>query len=41
MEALTRALSAELAPQVIRMVGLRPQGLPETGTLKEAFEPRE
>jgi NAD(P)-dependent dehydrogenase (short-subunit alcohol dehydrogenase family) len=40
MEALTRALSAELAPQGIRVVGLRPQGLPETGTLKEAFEPR-
>jgi len=40
MEALTRALSAELAPQGIRVVGLRPQGIPETATLKEAFEPR-
>jgi NAD(P)-dependent dehydrogenase (short-subunit alcohol dehydrogenase family) len=40
MEALTRELSAELAPQGIRVVGLRPQGMPETGTLKEAFEPR-
>ena len=40
MEALTRDLSAELAPQGIRVVGLRPQGMPETGTLKEAFEPR-
>jgi len=39
-EALTRDLSAELAPQGIRVVGLRPQGMPETGTLKEAFEPR-
>jgi NAD(P)-dependent dehydrogenase (short-subunit alcohol dehydrogenase family) len=39
-EALTRALSAELAPQGIRVVGLRPQAIPETGTLKEAFEAR-
>ena len=39
-EALTRVLSAELAPQGIRVVGLRPQGIPETGTLKEAFEAR-
>jgi NAD(P)-dependent dehydrogenase (short-subunit alcohol dehydrogenase family) len=39
-EALTRDLSAELAPHGIRVVGLRPQGLPETDTLKEAFEPR-
>jgi NAD(P)-dependent dehydrogenase (short-subunit alcohol dehydrogenase family) len=39
-EALTRALSAELAPQGIRVVGLRPQAMPETGTIKEAFEPR-
>jgi NAD(P)-dependent dehydrogenase (short-subunit alcohol dehydrogenase family) len=39
-EALTRGLSAELAPQGIRVVGLRPNGLPETGSLKEAFEPR-
>src|ERR1700716_3481812 len=40
MEALTRDLSAELAPQGIRVVGLRPQGMPETRTIKEAFEPR-
>jgi NAD(P)-dependent dehydrogenase (short-subunit alcohol dehydrogenase family) len=40
MEALTRDLSAELAPQGIRVVGLRPQAMPETGTIKEAFEPR-
>ena len=38
-EALTRDLSAELAPHGIRVVGLRPQGMPETGTIKEAFEP--
>jgi NAD(P)-dependent dehydrogenase (short-subunit alcohol dehydrogenase family) len=34
-EALTRDLSAELAPQGIRVVGLRPQGMPETRTIKE------
>jgi NAD(P)-dependent dehydrogenase (short-subunit alcohol dehydrogenase family) len=39
-EALTRDLSAELAPQGIRVVGLRPQGMPETPTIKDAFEPR-
>jgi NAD(P)-dependent dehydrogenase (short-subunit alcohol dehydrogenase family) len=39
-EALTRGLSAELAPQGIRVVGLRPHGLPETGSLREAFEVR-
>ena len=39
-EALTRVLSAELAPQGIRVVGLRPQAIPETGTLKEAVEVR-
>jgi len=37
-EALTRDLSAELAPQGIRVVGLRPHGMPETSTMKEAFE---
>ena len=40
MEALTRSLSAELAPQGIRVVGLRPQGMPETRTIRNAFEPR-
>jgi NAD(P)-dependent dehydrogenase (short-subunit alcohol dehydrogenase family) len=40
MEALTRNLSAELAPQGIRVVGLRPQAMPESSTIKEAFEPR-
>src|SRR5215216_1898914 len=39
-EGLTRHLSAELAPHGIRVVGLRPQGMPETRTIKEAFEPR-
>ena len=39
-EALTRELSAELAPHGIRVVGLRPQGISETDSLKEAFEPR-
>jgi NAD(P)-dependent dehydrogenase (short-subunit alcohol dehydrogenase family) len=37
-EALTRDLSTELAPQGIRVVGLRPHGMPETGTMKELFE---
>lgn len=39
-EALTRDLSAELAPHGIRVVGLRPQAMPETATIREAFEPR-
>ena len=39
-EALTRVLSAELAPHGVRVVGLRPQAIPETGTLKEAYEAR-
>src|SRR5262249_36141411 len=38
VEALTRGLSAELAPQGIRVVGLRSQGIPETGRIKESFE---
>jgi NAD(P)-dependent dehydrogenase (short-subunit alcohol dehydrogenase family) len=37
VEALTRGLSAELAPHGIRVVGLRPQGMPETGRIKESF----
>jgi NAD(P)-dependent dehydrogenase (short-subunit alcohol dehydrogenase family) len=37
VEALTRNLSAELAPQGIRVVGLRPQAMPETGRIKESF----
>jgi NAD(P)-dependent dehydrogenase (short-subunit alcohol dehydrogenase family) len=39
-EALTRDLSAELGPHGIRVVGLRPQGMPETRTIKDAYEPR-
>jgi NAD(P)-dependent dehydrogenase (short-subunit alcohol dehydrogenase family) len=38
VESLTRGLSAELAPQGIRVVGLRPQGIPETPRIKENFE---
>jgi NAD(P)-dependent dehydrogenase (short-subunit alcohol dehydrogenase family) len=38
VEALTRGLSAELAPQGIRVVGLRPQAMPETGRIKGSFE---
>ncbi len=40
MEALTRDLSVELAPHGLRVVGLRPQAMPETDTIKKAFEPR-
>jgi NAD(P)-dependent dehydrogenase (short-subunit alcohol dehydrogenase family) len=39
-EALTRDLSAELAPHGIRVVGLRPYAMPETRTIKDAYEPR-
>jgi NAD(P)-dependent dehydrogenase (short-subunit alcohol dehydrogenase family) len=37
VEALTRGLSAELAPHGIRVVGLRPQGIPETRRIKDSF----
>jgi NAD(P)-dependent dehydrogenase (short-subunit alcohol dehydrogenase family) len=37
-EAMTRDLSYELAPQGIRVVGLRPHGIPETSTMREVFE---
>jgi NAD(P)-dependent dehydrogenase (short-subunit alcohol dehydrogenase family) len=37
-EAMTRDLSAELAPLGIRVVGLRPHGMPETGMMKEVFD---
>ena len=37
-EALTRDLSAELAPHGIRVVNLRPHGLPETSTMREVFD---
>jgi NAD(P)-dependent dehydrogenase (short-subunit alcohol dehydrogenase family) len=37
VEQITRNLSAELASHGIRVVGLRPQGMPETGTINEVF----
>jgi NAD(P)-dependent dehydrogenase (short-subunit alcohol dehydrogenase family) len=37
IESLTRALSAELGPQGIRAVCLRPDGMPETGTIDVVF----
>ena len=37
VEQITRNLSVELAPQGIRVVGLRPQGMPETGRIKDSF----
>jgi NAD(P)-dependent dehydrogenase (short-subunit alcohol dehydrogenase family) len=37
-EALTRDLSAEFAPHGLRVVGLRPHGLPETPMVKGLFE---
>jgi NAD(P)-dependent dehydrogenase (short-subunit alcohol dehydrogenase family) len=37
-EALTRDLSAELAPHGLRVVALRPHGLPETDTMRELYE---
>jgi NAD(P)-dependent dehydrogenase (short-subunit alcohol dehydrogenase family) len=37
VEQITRNLSAELAAQGIRVVGLRPQGMPDSGTIKEVF----
>lgn len=39
-EALTRQLSAEFAPHGVRVVGVRPQAMPETPTIRDAFEPR-
>ena len=37
-EALTRDLSLEFASQGLRVVCLRPHGIPETNTMKEVFE---
>lgn len=37
-EALTRDLSFEFAPQGLRVVCLRPHGLPETHTMTEVYE---
>jgi NAD(P)-dependent dehydrogenase (short-subunit alcohol dehydrogenase family) len=39
-EAMTRHLSAELASHGVRVVGLRPQAIPETPAIRDAFEPR-
>jgi NAD(P)-dependent dehydrogenase (short-subunit alcohol dehydrogenase family) len=39
-EALTRDLSSELAPQGIRVVGLRPQAMPAAHKITAAFEAR-
>jgi NAD(P)-dependent dehydrogenase (short-subunit alcohol dehydrogenase family) len=36
--ALTRTLSAELAPQGVRVVCLVPNAMPETATIRESFE---
>jgi NAD(P)-dependent dehydrogenase (short-subunit alcohol dehydrogenase family) len=37
VEQLTRNLSAELAPKGIRVLGLRPTGMPDSGTIHEVF----
>ncbi len=37
-EAMTRDLSLEFAPQGIRVVGLRPHGMPETSTMRDVFD---
>lgn len=37
VEGLTRGLSAELAPHGIRVVGLRPEAMPDSGTIEEVF----
>jgi NAD(P)-dependent dehydrogenase (short-subunit alcohol dehydrogenase family) len=40
-EALTRQLSAELSPHGVRVIGLRPQAMPESvGSRKRFYEPR-
>jgi NAD(P)-dependent dehydrogenase (short-subunit alcohol dehydrogenase family) len=38
LEAMTRDLSHELSPKGIRVVGLRPHGIPETSMMKEVFD---
>jgi NAD(P)-dependent dehydrogenase (short-subunit alcohol dehydrogenase family) len=35
---MTRDLSLELAPQGIRVVGLRPHGIPASNTMREVFD---
>jgi NAD(P)-dependent dehydrogenase (short-subunit alcohol dehydrogenase family) len=39
-EALTRELSAELAPHGVRVVGLRPHAMPETRAIQHGYEVR-
>ena len=36
-EALIRDLSVELAPHGVRVIGIRTQGMPDSGTIKEVF----
>jgi NAD(P)-dependent dehydrogenase (short-subunit alcohol dehydrogenase family) len=36
-EALIRDLSVELAPQGVRVLGVRTQGMPDSGTIEEVF----
>jgi NAD(P)-dependent dehydrogenase (short-subunit alcohol dehydrogenase family) len=37
VEGITRGLSAELAPHGIRVVGLRPLAMPDSGTIEEVY----
>ncbi|MBB6305057.1 SDR family NAD(P)-dependent oxidoreductase [Rhizobium leucaenae] len=37
VESLTRGLSAEFARHGVRVVGLRPLGMPDSGTIKEVY----
>ncbi|HEY4066017.1 MAG TPA: SDR family oxidoreductase [Burkholderiaceae bacterium] len=37
VESLTRGLSAELAPHGVRVVGLRPLGMPDSSTIDEVY----
>lgn len=37
-EALTRGLSVELAPAGVRVVGVRPHGIPEAASMKHVWE---
>ncbi|GAA2028264.1 SDR family oxidoreductase [Catenulispora yoronensis] len=37
-EALTRDLSAELAPKGIRVVGVRPHGMPEAESMRDVYD---
>ena len=37
VESLTRGLSAELAPHGVRVLGLRPLGMPDSGTIEEVY----